>query len=335
MLIRGAVLSLAFWIGPEPGLALSGPVGVFRLAGPDQLTCLKDTDGIKAYLPDGRYALMLVDSRRIPSKIVLPTDIKARLKLVFYPRYVNSLPDLAGTAKTLTVLGRRYGLPQGALFAECLDAARRRLAGGGALLPGLYLLEDGRVRYRFIFFGAEGKELRDDTELILRSVRRFLSGSEPEVHPLPLLDLGARIEGICVEGPCLLYPFTGREGSPDVKSAVEKTVQYGMHRLPIGWVNRRIAELLTPVIRKESFRGIGIVRGGANRKPGIGARFSGLGVYSAEIPARTSPISRVAADLGGRHRRRLGQRGDTVFATVVRRMARTEGSGSGSVAANP
>jgi len=151
------------------------------------------------------------------------------------------------------------------LFAECLDAAKKRLAGGGELLPGLYLLEGGRVRYRFFFFfGAEGKEPRDDAELILRSIRQFLSGSEPEAHPLPLLDLGARIEGICIEGPCLLYPFTGREGSPDVKmkSAPEKTGRYGMHRLPIGWVNRRIAELLTPVIRKENLRGIGIVTGG-------------------------------------------------------------------------
>jgi len=262
VLIRGAVLGVVLLIAPSPGLGLSGPVSLLQLVSPDELTCLKGADGNKAYLPPGRYALMLVDTKRIPSNIVLPTDIKVRLKLVFYPRGENSLPDLARAMKEFAVLERQYGLPQGTLFAECLEAARKRLAGGRELLPGLYLLDGGRVRYRFIFFSAEGKEPHDDAELILRSIRQFLSGSEPEVYPLPLLEQGDRIVGICVEGPCLLYPFMGQEASPDVKSAPEKTGRYGMHRLPRGWVNQRIAELLTPVIRKESLRGIGIVTGG-------------------------------------------------------------------------
>ena len=255
-------------------VAAAAPVSSFSAASPADVRCVSDVTGDRAYLPSGRYALLLVDARgnrtapaQTQTPVVLSQGLRKepRFHVLFYARYPSSVVELSAAQASAASWAKRIGVPPERVLIECLEGATQRLAGGGAdrreLFPGLYLMDGKKAAYRYLFFS--GSESEDDAGAarILEALRDFLSGREPRVYPLPLLSPGARVEaqGLPESGAYLLYPFTGREAGPFPKpqTAVGENGRYT--RLPKGFVNKLVAELLSPVVADSELRGLGVV----------------------------------------------------------------------------
>jgi hypothetical protein len=134
---------------------------------------------------------------------------------------------------------------------------------------GLYLVEDGTIRYRFEH--PQGWEPSGVAGLVDESVQTFLEGGEPSVVPLPFRVVGTTIpEDFPVKGrPLLLLRVSGLEaevpeGSLEMRT---ETGPGGSYRTSFDLddpalpqkMGRFVLDSLTPILDEHGVQGVGLV----------------------------------------------------------------------------
>jgi hypothetical protein len=133
-------------------------------------------------------------------------------------------------------------------------------------IEGLYLVEDGVVRYRYLLPAFwEGQAL---VEAIFRSARNFLTGGEPDLFALPLGAPGTLVSEI--------LPLQGRglllvKLSGSVAQAQPGALRFQVEQNPDGSLRasseaahpdaerRFVLEALTPYLQRYRVQGVGLV----------------------------------------------------------------------------
>lgn len=189
----------------------------------------------------------------------------------------------------------------------------------GLPLEGLYLIEDGDVRYRYLFPWMWGDFAWQDVRregvmgAVEEGARAFLQGQEPDVFPLPLGVAGTampsdlRLE----ERPLLLLRVSGFEAeAPQDGVRAEITVNPDgstegnvdiSHPASHG---RLLLEHLTPILAEAGVQGVGLVTLNPEAIPQLEAAFPGWRFVSiADVDMRLTwweVLSAVLTDAQGR-----------------------------------
>jgi hypothetical protein len=186
-------------------------------------------------------------------------------------------------------------------------------------LEGLYLIEDGTVRYRYLFPWIWGDFAWEDVRregvmgVVEEGARAFLQGQEPEVFPLPLAVSGTavprdfgleerplfllRVSGFEAEAPqdgvraeITVNPDGSTEGNVDISHPASH--------------NRLLLERLTPVLEEAGVQAVGLVTLNPEAIPRLEAAFPDWRFVSvADVDMRLrwwEVLSAVLTDAQGR-----------------------------------
>ena len=266
------------------------PVGV------DRFLCLQDVSGRTATLPGGRAAVLSVDvnlfsawggagdaSERERSferllrhfGVILHSAGTDRAKLILF----TERPHLSfgGLGERQTAALRQHELENNVLL-ECPESVAGRMADRVAPLPGLYLLEGGRVLYRYVrypwYLPEDSQFERKVVDVVARDVRSFLEGEAPEHAPVSLLDLNVEVpdqlKNLVGEKAFLLLSFGGLEAEAPAKDRMivrehegplgGSSAVPGFESGHPGAAGRRVIERLTPMLDKYDIAAVGLVK---------------------------------------------------------------------------
>lgn len=264
------------------------PFGEFPDAAGEPMTLLQEGRYL-LWLADGGLALQKGAEVPPPAQFAALTEVyfnetnlipRFNLEpayLVFYRGSYESMPDEAERTRA----SERFG-GHTVLFDDddTIPALWEEEGRGGLSPTGLYLIEDGVVRYRCL--DAWRWEANHLVELIVQGARAFLEGREPEAFPAPLRVARAAIpEGVPVQGEALLIlRVTGLAAeAPEEGAVIEREEGLdGAFRASIAWSHpgaqsRFLLGALTPLLLIYGVQGVGLVYEAAERVPELEAAF--------------------------------------------------------------
>ncbi len=270
--------------------AQQSPVGV------DRFFCLQDVSGRTAALPDEGAAVLSVDAGlfsddgRVEKNQLEPRferllenfqnlskgSVAGRVKLLLFPQRPHLTPFHGLSGQQVAAL-RRRGLQDDVLL-ECPESASKRLAERIIPSASLYLLENRRVRYRYLRYPDQLPEdpefARDIMDVVGQDLRSFLRGRTPRHAPVPLLDLNVEVpdelQNLAGEKAFLLLSFGGLEAEAPAKDRMivrEREGPLGGNSAVPGFesghpgaAGRRVIERLTPLLAKYDLAAVGLVK---------------------------------------------------------------------------
>jgi hypothetical protein len=292
-----------------------------------------DAGGEIGSLPEaGRYLLWLADgglALQTEAEVPPPEQFIGARELWF--NETSLIPGFDGLAPSYIVFysGSYEMMPEEAERAQVQARFKSHvvLFDDGGLVPvqeqvgnqtrnfnpsGLYLVEDGTIRYRYLY-PEQWQYLHPDEGasheaigLIIQGTRDFLTGEEPEVFPAPLLSPGAALpDDLPVQDAPVMVLW--------VSSLAAEAPQNGWavreDRSDIEWLHpgaqaKFLIETLTPLLERYGVRGVGLLYEDSERTPELETFFPGWRftvVDSSEARLRWSEMrSALVADQQGR-----------------------------------
>lgn len=265
--------------------------------GQEHFSCLEDMNGGTTALSGGRAVVLSVDAnlfaesgsgaqpeeraaqflRLLQHYKRIAEDLEPdQIRLLFFPERPHMTAYLGLTDEQKAVL--EQGGLRNQVLLECLDSASNRLTGRVFPIPGLYFLEEGRVRHRYLrypWYLPQDPELEGRiADLVREDVRSFLHGRDPAHVPLPLLDLNvavpAGLQSVVGKPRFLLMSFSGLEAEAPAEDriVIEERVGSlgGKAQMPSfesghpGAAGRRVIELLTPLLARHDLAALALVK---------------------------------------------------------------------------
>jgi len=260
---------------------------------PTSIVCIEDSYGKTMQLDAGsRFALLLVpvsaflDAREggpspDPIFALIAEEYANRYTVVVYDRYTIFGPPSVRKHLMRTLgaepsnIVRELGLDRyrTRVAFECpssnLERKRKRLH----VVPGLYLLEGAKVRYRYLIPGPF--DLPGYLDAVRANVADFLSGSDRrrELHPLPVqtqkgIDLDETVQGL-PPGRIALFRVLAGAAKVSGLPRVVRPPAGGVVLDPDGPAERisYYMQVLGPLLADAGFRLVGLLAPGSPRDP--------------------------------------------------------------------
>jgi len=289
LLVQQASMSMGF-SGSELDVVLRPAVEPQRL-GLEALECLVDIQGQRVQRPETGWLLAVLVAKEdlellaagspgVPAhaaplreqlafihSLKLP---RGRRSFVVFPAYpeVVTATNFPDTDVLRLVAERLLRNAEASVLFECPDSIlKRHQSKLSPPVPGLYLYEAGRLRYRLLGFPLRVATSPEVLGIIARDIAAVLSGRKPTSAPLPLSQSGYDLDRAfsdLPEGRLLVLPLTGMEADPALAELIDSSPnlvpsdrQSWLQRM--AFINRGFLEAATPVLKPYRVTGLGLL----------------------------------------------------------------------------